>query len=135
MEQQILYLFMLLISDNAYLSQSQNNILIKLYEQDHKESWYKQIDLPLNLNISLYFLSLLHGVYVDKTLQRQTLQVVLLLEFHQYQCKNREIEKHAKSLHKILASRRQKKYERDNIDVRENNMLSLLKNSTENGNF
>ena len=47
----------------------------------------------------------------------------------------REIEKYEKRLHQILAIRRQKKYERDNIDVRESNTPSLLNNSTENGSF
>ena len=48
---------------------------------------------------------------------------------------NREIERYEKRLHQILTTRRQKKDERDNIDVSESNTPSLLNSSTENGNF
>ena len=47
---------------------------------------------------------------------------------------NREIEKHEKRLHQMLSICSQKKYQRDDIDVRESNKPSLLNNSTENEN-
>ena len=57
--------------------------------------------------------------------------------FHlnQSEALNREIEKYEKSLRQILAIRRQNKYERDNIDIRDSNTPSLLNSSTENRNF
>ena len=48
---------------------------------------------------------------------------------------SREIERHEKHFHQILAIRRWKKYERDKIDGRKSNISSLINNSTENGNF
>ena len=47
----------------------------------------------------------------------------------------REIEKYEKLLLQILVIRRSKKYQRDNIDVRQSNTPSLLNSSTENGTF
>lgn len=48
---------------------------------------------------------------------------------------SREIQRHEKHLHQILAIHWWKKYKRDKIDVRKSNISSLINNSTENGNF